>query len=158
MLPEALVGDIDLTVDYVGRINDRMAGFYRSRYQVDGQECFIAVTQFEESDARRAFPCFDHPVKKATFDVVMVIDKDLVAISNQAVIEETSPGHGNRLVKFERTPKMSTYLLCFGVGPLDFFEDQGAVLVRLAAMPGMARYGAFGRAFGTKSLAFSEAY
>ena len=158
LLPEEMEGDIELKVDYKGRINDRMAGFYRSRYQVDGQERFIAVTQFEESDARRAFPCFDHPVKKATFDVEMVIGKDLVAISNGAVIEETSLGHGKGLVKFERTPKMSTYLLFFGVGPFEFIEDQGEVLVRLATMPGMTRYGAFGLEFGRKSLEFSEAY
>jgi tricorn protease interacting factor F2/3 len=158
MFPEEMAGDMNLKIDYVGQINDRMAGFYRSRYQTEGEERFIAVTQFEESDARRAFPCFDHPVKKATFDVEMVIDKDLVAISNGALIEETSFGQKKRLVKFERTPKMSTYLLFFGVGPFEFIEDQGEVLFRLAAMPGMTRYGGFGLDFGRKSLEFSEEY
>jgi len=65
-LPERMGGTIKLIIDYTGQINDLMMGFYRSKYEHDGQERYLAVTQFEEREARRAFPCFDHPSKKAT--------------------------------------------------------------------------------------------
>ncbi len=70
-LPEPMSGKIRLIIDYQGSINDKMAGFYRSKYTFQGETRFIAVTQFEESDARRAFPCMDHPAKKATFDITI---------------------------------------------------------------------------------------
>ena len=60
-LPEEISGRIDILIDYSGVINDKMAGFYRSAYTVEGRTRHIAVTQFEESDARRALPCMDHP-------------------------------------------------------------------------------------------------
>ena len=77
LLPQPMEGDICLKIDYEGQINDKMAGFYRSQYISSGETRYIAVTQFEESDARRAFPCMDHPAKKATFDISMDIDQDL---------------------------------------------------------------------------------
>jgi tricorn protease interacting factor F2/3 len=157
-LPEETSGKLDLKIEYAGEINDKMAGFYRSRYVVGGNEKYMAVTQFEESDARRAFPCFDHPLKKATFDVEMIIDEKLVAISNAPMTGEKSLGDGKKLVKFERTPKMSTYLLFLGVGEFEFIDDRGKVLVRVATMPGMTAYAKFGLEFGRKALEFSEDY
>jgi tricorn protease interacting factor F2/3 len=157
-LTEEMGGKIDLKIQYVGEINDKMAGFYRSRYVVGGNEKYMAVTQFEESDARRAFPCFDHPLKKATFEVEMIIDEKLVAISNGPITEEKSLGDGRKLIKFEKTPKMSTYLLFFGVGEFEFIEDPGEVLVRAATMPGMTEHAKFGLEFGRKALEFSEDY
>jgi tricorn protease interacting factor F2/3 len=156
--PKEMVGNIEIKIDYEGKINDRMAGFYRSKYVGGGEEKYIAVTQFEESDARRAFPCFDHPVKKATFDVEMIIDEKLEAISNGPISEEKHLGDGKKLVTFQRTPKMSTYLLFFGVGEFESIEDPGDVLVRAAAMPGMSKFAHFGLQFGRKSLQFSEDY
>ncbi|MBW2207182.1 MAG: M1 family metallopeptidase [Deltaproteobacteria bacterium] len=158
LLPKEMSGEMTLAIDYVGEINNRMAGFYRSKYVQNGQEKYVGVTQFEESDARRAFPCFDHPLKKATFDVEMVIDETLVAISNSAVAEEKTVEGGKKTIRFQRTPKMSTYLLFFGVGEFDFIEDPGEVLVRVATMPGMSKQGMFGLEFGRKSLEFSEDY
>jgi tricorn protease interacting factor F2/3 len=157
-LTKEMGGKIDLKIQYVGEINDKMAGFYRSRYVAGGNEKYMAVTQFEESDARRAFPCFDHPLKKATFDVEMVIDDKLVAISNGPITEEKALGDGRKLVSFEKTPKMSTYLLFFGVGEFEFIDDTGEVLVRAATMPGMTEYAKFGLGFGRKALEFSEDY
>ncbi|MBW1799950.1 MAG: M1 family metallopeptidase [Deltaproteobacteria bacterium] len=157
-LPDEMSGPIQLDVDYAGKINDKMAGFYRSRTVIDGIEKYVAVTQFEESDARRAFPCFDHPTMKATFDVEIIVDKGLQAISNCPVSEEQEYNHGKMRVKFQQTPKMSTYLLFFGVGEFEFIDDAGEVDVRAATMPGMTRFAEFGLEFGRKSLAFSEDY
>jgi tricorn protease interacting factor F2/3 len=158
-LPGEMLGNIHLRVDFVGKINNRMAGFYRSRYVSRGKERHVAVTQFEERDARRAFPCFDHPIKKATFEVEMVIDKDLAAISNGPIKEERPLENGKKLVMFQETPKMSTYLLFFGVGEFEFIEDpEGDVLIRAATMPGLTEYAGLGLEFGRKSLRFSEDY
>ena len=88
----------------------------------------------------------------------MVVPESLAAISNGPVIEERPLGNGRKFVRFQKTPKMSTYLLFFGVGEFEFMEDPGEVLVRVAAMPGMIKYGRFGLEFGRKSLEFSEAY
>jgi aminopeptidase N len=68
LLPQKMQGALRIQIRYEGQINDKMAGFYRSQYTHSGKTRYIAVTQFEESDARRAFPCMDHPAKKATFD------------------------------------------------------------------------------------------
>ena len=158
VLPDDMAGGISLAIQYTGEINNRMAGFYRSKYVSAGKEKFAAVTQFEESDARRAFPCFDHPAMKATFDVEITVEKGLMAISNGPAKEEKPLDDGRTSIRFERTPKMSTYLLFFGVGEFEFIEDPGKVLVRVAAMPGMAKQAQFGLAFARKSLEFSEDY
>jgi len=157
-LPKEMTGRIILKSTYVGEINDRMVGFYRSRYSAKGREKYSAVTQFEESDARRAFPCFDHPAKKATFDIEMVIDEKLIAISNGPITKEKRLPDGRKLITFQQTPKMSTYLLFFGVGEFEFIEDVGEVLVRIATMPGMTKHAIFGLEFGRKALEFCEDY
>ncbi|MCP4109712.1 MAG: M1 family metallopeptidase [Desulfobacteraceae bacterium] len=155
-LPKDMNGEITLAIDYEGNINDKMAGLYRSRYTSAGDTKYIAVSQFQESDARRAFPCFDHPAKKATFEIEMIIDKDLAAISNENPVEETRLDNGKKLVKFRQTPRMSTYLVFTGVGEFDFIQDFNKVLIRMATIPGMTKYGQFGLDFGRKSLEFCE--
>ncbi|MGD8469074.1 MAG: M1 family aminopeptidase [Desulfobacterales bacterium] len=157
-LPQKISGAIRIQIRYNGQINDKMAGFYRSQYTHAGQTEYIAVTQFEESDARRAFPCMDHPAKKATFDISMDIDRDRVAISNSAIKEEKQLDNGKKRVIFEQTPQMSTYLVFFGVGEFEFTRDKKDPRVRVATLPGMKPYAMFGLEFGRKSLAFSEAY
>ena len=149
-LPEMMSSEITLKIEYTGFINDKMAGFYRSRYEKNGKTEYLAVTQFEESDARRAFPCFDHPVYKATFDIEMLVDENLAAVSNSPVEEERSSGGGKKLVKFGRTPKMSTYLIFFGAGEFEFLEETGKTLVRVLSVPGTSEYGKYGLAFGRK--------
>jgi aminopeptidase N len=157
-LPESMAGKIELEIDYQGLINDKMAGFYRSQYGYRGKTKYIAVTQFEESDARRAFPCLDHPACKATFDIVLDIDKNLVAISNAAIKKEEALENEKKRVTFEQTPRMSTYLVFFGVGEFEFTVDEKDNRVRVATLPGMKKFARFGAEFGRKSLAFSEAY
>ncbi|MBW1785000.1 MAG: M1 family metallopeptidase [Deltaproteobacteria bacterium] len=155
-LPGDLSGDIALRIEYEGRINDKLAGFYRSRYKLQGREKTMAVTQFQESDARRAFPCLDHPGMKATFDVELIVDASLTAISNGAVVEETPVGDARKRVRFERTPRMSTYLLFFGVGEFNSIKDSEDERVRVVAPAGLIRYGGYGLDFGRKSLQFCE--
>jgi tricorn protease interacting factor F2/3 len=147
-----------LTIDYRGTINDRMAGFYRSGYRYEGRTFFMAVTQFQESDARRAFPCFDHPRHKATFAVEMTVDAALTAVSNQTVRDTITLADGRKRVAFDVTPLMSTYLLFFGVGRFEALQDSEDGRVRLLAPPGNARFGRTGLEYGRQSLHFCETY
>jgi tricorn protease interacting factor F2/3 len=158
LLPQKMEGAIYTKIGYEGQINDKMAGFYRSQYLSSAEKKHIAVTQFEESDARRAFPCMDHPAKKATFNIIIDIDTDLVAISNGAVADEKLLENGKKRVTFDQTPKMSTYLVFFGIGEFEFIQDTKDPRVRAVTLPGMESYAKFGLEFGRKSLAFSEAY
>ncbi len=155
-LPRTIAGEVILNIIYTGMINDKMAGFYRSMYFYKGNIKFIALTQFEESDARRAFPCVDNPAAKATFDIEMVVDKNMEAISNCPIFEERSFEEGKKLVVFDRTPIMSTYLLFFGAGNFQFIRDKKDPRVRAATMPKMAKYARLGLELGRKSLEFCE--
>lgn len=109
-----------LEIDYTGTINNNMAGFYRSKYKpvvepskivpMDGGSHCMFSTQFESCDARRAFPCFDEPNLKASFDFSIEIPSDLVALSNMPEKETVAGKKGLKVVTFERTPVMSTYV------------------------------------------------
>ena len=102
-----------IKIRYTGILNDELRGFYLSRTARRN----YAVTQFEATDARRAFPCFDEPAFKATFDISLVIDAGDTAISNSAIVADTpGPGAGKHTLVFGTTPKMSTYLVAFLVG------------------------------------------
>src|SRR3989344_1239722 len=133
-----------LEIEFGGELNDKLIGFYRSKYKAqDGSEKYLATTQFEAPLARRAFPCFDEPDKKATFDVALKIAENFEAISNMPIRSETIEG-GKKVVRFETTPKMSTYLLYLGVGEFEFLEDKyNDVAIRVVTTAGKKEQGRF---------------
>jgi aminopeptidase N len=157
-LPRKTTGACTLLIDYRGQISDLMAGFYRSGFENDGHKSYIAVTQFQESDARRALPCFDHPAQKATFDIAMEIDQNLTAISNQVVKKVEMLPDGKKRVCFATTPKMSTYLVFFGVGPFEYRKTETDPRVGAVVLPGRLAHTEFGLDFGVKALNFCENY
>ena len=109
-----------------------MSGFYRSKYKpkttplasvpMEGDSHLQFSTQFESSDARQAIPCFDEPNLKATFDFSIEIPEDQVALSNMPEKETQEGKHGRKVVVFERTPVMSTYLLAWAFGDFEYVE------------------------------------
>ncbi|XP_063815723.1 puromycin-sensitive aminopeptidase [Pseudophryne corroboree] len=152
-----------LKIDFVGELNDKMKGFYRSKYTTaSGEVRYAAVTQFEATDARRAFPCWDEPAIKATFDVILIVPKDRVALSNMNLIERKPYPDDDSLVevKFARSPVMSTYLVAFVVGEYDFVETRSAdgVLVRVYTPVGKAEQGKFALEVAAKTLPFYKDY
>jgi aminopeptidase N/puromycin-sensitive aminopeptidase len=126
-------GRATLEIAFTGILNNKLRGFYLSKTKLRN----YGVTQFEATDARRAFPCFDEPALKATFDVSLVIDAGDTAISNMKIARDTpGPGAGKHMVAFAPTPKMSTYLVAWLVG--DFQCTRGkadGVPIRACATP-----------------------
>ncbi|XP_026480076.1 puromycin-sensitive aminopeptidase-like [Ctenocephalides felis] len=108
------------------------------------------ISHFEPNRAREAFPCFDEPALKATFDIVMKVPENLMALSNMDVREEEVKC-GCKTVCFNTTPKMSTYLLAFSVGEFEYIESQTEGGKGLYA-PGMKKYGQFGLEVAVKGL------
>src|SRR2546425_5629387 len=118
-------GAATLRLVFTGVLNDELAGFYRSRYTMgNGTVGYMAATQFESTDARRAFPCWDEPAAKATFELSLVVPDGMAAISNTPIAEEKDLGDGTRLVRFGETPRMASYLLAFVVGPLEAIKGR----------------------------------
>lgn len=150
-----------LHMSFTGELNDKMKGFYRSKYfGPNGEERFAGVTQFEATDARRCFPCWDEPAIKATFDITLVVPKDRVALSNMPVIKEDSLPDGLRRVRFDRTPIMSTYLVAVVVGEYDYVEGKSddGVLVRVFTPVGKREQGTFALEVATKVLPYYKDY
>lgn len=114
-------GHVRVVLEFGGVIQTNMAGFYKSAYKEDGELKHMLSTQFEATDARRTFPCFDEPALKATFKVTLAIGKGLTALGNMPVEQEMENGE-EKLVTFQTTPIMSTYLLAWAIGEFEYIE------------------------------------
>src|SRR5579875_4044125 len=126
-------GAATIDIEYSGILNNELRGFYLSKTAKRN----YAVTQFEPTDARRAFPSFDEPAFKAKFDVALVVDKGDTAISNTNIVSDTpGPGEEKHTLKFATTPKMSTYLVAFLVGDFQCTSGESdGVPIRGCATP-----------------------
>ncbi|XP_038635112.1 puromycin-sensitive aminopeptidase isoform X1 [Scyliorhinus canicula] len=152
-----------LKIDFAGELNDKMKGFYRSKYITpSGETHYAAVSQFEPTDARRAFPCWDEPAIKATFDITLIVPKDRIALSNMNVTERNPYPDDEDMVevKFAKSPIMSTYLVAFVVGEYDFVETKSSdgILVRVYTPIGKADQGKFALEVAAKTLPFYKEY
>ncbi|MGH7813961.1 MAG: M1 family metallopeptidase [Candidatus Binataceae bacterium] len=158
---EALApGDWTLKIAFVGILNDKLHGFYRSEYKdAAGQAHTVAATQFESTDARRAFPCWDEPEFKAIYKVTLAIDEGLVAISNAGIESERSLGGGKKEVVFKETIVMSTYLVAVIVGEFEAAEpaDAGTPL-RIVYVPGKANLTNWAKQVGVFAVRFFADY
>ena len=153
-------GTWTLRLSFNGRLNDKLRGFYRSTYKdTAGAARVMAATQFEATDARRAFPCWDEPDFKAVFATTLVIDPALTAVSNTAVVSERREG-GKKVLRFADTMKMSTYLVAFIVGEIEATESTrvGKAPLRLWCVPGKKHLAKFGQEIAVASLKFFENY
>ena len=157
-VPRGTSGRATVEVDFEGTLNDRLLGFYCSTYRVRGREERMATTQFEAADARRAFPCWDEPSAKATFDVTIVAPRGMAAVSNMPVASRRA-ARGGVEHAFERTPRMPTYLLYLGVGRLESISTTSrGVKISVLATRGNARRGKFALALARRLLAEYERY
>lgn len=152
-----------LQLHFRGIISESLRGFYRSQYTHKGKVKKIATTQFEATDARRAFPCFDEPAHKAVFDLTLVVPNHMTAISN--TIETATPDGvehdpGYKVVRFEPTPKMSTYLLAYIIGDFEKSEikTKHGVTIRVFTTPGKKKQVKFALDVAKRSLEFMNDY
>jgi aminopeptidase N len=149
-------GPTEIHISYVGILNDKLRGFYLSTEK----DQRYAVTQFEATDARRAFPSFDEPSFKATFDISLTIDRRDQAISNGRVISDTPTADGARhIVKFSTTPKMSTYLVAMAVGRWSCLEGAAeSVPIRVCSTEGKQDMGRIALDLTQQILKFYNTY
>lgn len=154
------VGEHEVFITFDGEINDKMKGLYRSKYVNEkGEDQYAAVTQFESTDARRCFPCWDEPSLKATFDIILIVPPKLEALSNMP-IKKTTNMEDLISYEFETTPIMSTYLVACVVGEYDYVEGHSAdgVLVRVYTPRGKKEQGLFALEVATKVLPYYKDY
>lgn len=154
-------GAARLNLSFTGTLNDQLRGFYRSTFtDDDGEERVIATTQFESTNARRAFPCWDEPDLKAVFEVTLVVPDDLAAVSSGAEVDSQPTGDGHREVSFAPTMEMSTYLLAFVVGPLEATDpvDVNGTPLRVVHPVGKGHLTEFALDAGAFCLGFFEDY
>ncbi len=150
-----------LRIRFAGTLNDLLAGFYRSTFTgPDGSTEVIATTQFEATDARRAFPCWDEPSVKATFRLTARIPAPLVALSNMPIESEEVLRDGRKDVAFRVTPRMSTYLLHLTVGRFECVAGRTpeGVDVAVWTTPGRREEGIFARDIAIRLLPWYNSY
>jgi len=155
------VGPAVVSLRFSGALNDKLHGFYRSTFtDREGHEHVIATTQFEATDARRAFPCWDEPDCKAVFAITLVVDESLTAVSNAAVVAGEPFDGGQRRIRFADTMPLSTYLVAFIVGPLEATTsfDVDGTPTRLLYAPGKGHLTDFGREVTAYSLRYLADY
>ena len=157
-LSKKIKGKSVIEIDFSGILNDKLLGFYRSQYKQGKKIKYLATTQFEAADARRAFPCWDEPEYKATFDISIIADSKFTAISNMPVASKKRMKN-KTLYKFAKTPVMSTYLVYLGVGEFEYLSSKtGKTQIRVVTTKGNKSKGRFSLSLGKRLLKSYEDY
>ncbi|HSP15228.1 MAG TPA: M1 family metallopeptidase [Thermoanaerobaculia bacterium] len=138
-----------------GKLLPQLRGLYLSRTA----KRKYAATQFEAMSARRAFPCFDEPAMKATFDITMIVDRGDTAISNGPIVSDTPAGEGKHALRFGTTKKISTYLVAMLVGDFQCIDGaEEGVPIRVCSTPGLQQLGHFALGAAQASIRFFNRY
>jgi puromycin-sensitive aminopeptidase len=154
-------GGYALYMHFSGQLNDLLRGFYRSKFRRDnGEEAWLAATQFEATDARRAFPCWDEPDLKASFGITIVADEAMTVLSNAREVSSEPLGNGKRRVRFADTIKMSTYLVAFVIGPFELTSPRvvDGVPLRIVCVPGRGALTGLAEEAAAHALSFLREY
>jgi aminopeptidase N len=152
-------GQYEIELAFSGKITEPMHGIYPCNFELGGKKKQLIATQFESHHAREAFPCIDEPEAKATFGLTLLTPATETVISNTPI--QSQKKSKNRLItRFEKTPKMSTYLLAFAYGELDFKESQtdNGIKVRVYATPDKVELTGFALDTAIRCLDFFEDY
>ena len=146
-------GSVSIDLEFTGILNDRLLGFYRSTYMQGGKKRYMATTQFEAADARRAFPCWDEPEAKASFEISLIAKTPHTAVSNMPIKSKKNLGQGRILYRFEKTPVMSTYLVYLGVGEFEYTSGRyGKTQVRVITTKGHRKKTSYALDLGKRLL------
>ena len=157
--PTEVENDVTLEIIYDGKIQENMKGFYKTSYKQDDTIHVGAITQFETEDARRMFPCFDQPAMKATFSLEVIVDEKFTTVSNTPIKSLEKLPNGQKRVKFDQTPKMSTYLVFLGIAEFESIsETSNNIEITLLAHPGLSKFGNESLKFTGKALEYCQTY
>ena len=160
--PEQIpVGNATLELSFKGFLNDQLSGFYKSRFDTaDGEPKYLATTQFEATDARKAFPCYDEPDLKAVFGISIETPRDFLAVSNAPEESTTELDDGHKLVRFRDTIPMSTYLVAMIIGPLEASEVKmgSGVPIRIISKPNQQHLHSFAQQVAIHALEFFSSW
>src|SRR5256712_1836029 len=154
---EIPAGEHTLEIAWKGGIRDSLRGLYRS---LRGEERY-AAKQFEAADARLAFPCFDEPEFKAQFSLELIHPAGNAAIANMPIESQESIDERRMRTRFRETPKISSYLVAFTVGPYEFtptITTTSGIPVRVCLPPGLAEQGIYARDAHVRSVEWLQAY
>ncbi len=165
-LIDKIKGNAEIYVNFNGKNTDSLYGFYRSKYKYNNKIEYLLSTQFESSAARMAFISFDEPKFKATFNVAIISDPNFEAISNTSVkeikfenINYNGKKERRKVTIFYQTPKMSSYLLYFGVGKFDRISSMvGNIKLSVVTPKGQIKYADLALNYGSKFLKALENY
>ncbi|HWZ45977.1 MAG TPA: M1 family metallopeptidase [Candidatus Saccharimonadales bacterium] len=151
-----VAGPASIQIEFTGTLNDKLRGFYLARTRLRS----YATTQFESTDARRAFPSFDEPALKATFSISLIVDKDDTAISNGRIISDTpGPGANKHTLKFSTTKKMSSYLVAMAIGDFECNEaEESGIPVRVCGTPDKKLLGKVALRYAAEILRYYNGY
>ncbi len=152
-------GNYQITMNFSGKINTGLNGIYQAFFKDNGVSKTIITTQFESHYARQAFPCIDEPEAKAIFSLNLTTDKNLTTLSNMP-ITKTKINDNLKIVNFEDTPPMSTYLLAFTVGELEYKEGKtkDGIVVRTYATPDKIKLTSYSIKIAIQALEFFSDY
>eukprot|EP01096_Ripella_sp_DP13-Kostka_P011993 TRINITY_DN492_c1_g1_i1.p1 TRINITY_DN492_c1_g1~~TRINITY_DN492_c1_g1_i1.p1 ORF type:complete len:1016 (+),score=563.28 TRINITY_DN492_c1_g1_i1:219-3266(+) len=167
--PPLAPGNYTLNTSFKGNFTDDLAGLYRSTFTApDGSQQYLAVTQFEPSDARKAFPCFDEPHLKSTFElhvhVPAAFASNMIALSNMPATsspKRSVEADGDAVYVFQRSPLMSSYLVAFAVGnfvPLAQLTDPKGRPITVWGVPGNEGLGDFALDVANRTVQYFEAF
>jgi puromycin-sensitive aminopeptidase len=154
---EIPAGEHTMEIAWNGGIRESLRGLYRS---LRGEERY-AATQFEAADARRAFPCFDEPEFKARFTLELIHPAGNAAIANMPIVSQEQLDERRTRTIFRETPKISTYLVAFTVGPYEFTEtvkSASGIPVRVCLPPGLAAQATYARDAHVRAVDWLQTY
>ncbi len=157
---EISTGEHELKLEFHGKINAQGQGLYYARYQEQGTNAnkIMLGTQFEATDARRLFPCWDEPSFRAKFQLTTVVPENFTAVSNMPATAEKKVAEGKEVV-FAISPSMSSYLVVLCAGEFDSIEsEQDGVKLRVVTTKGKAEMGRYALESEAKILHYFNDY
>jgi aminopeptidase N len=152
-------GSYTLSFSFRSKISISSRGLFAQSYDLRGKTESLLATKFEPADARRAFPCWDEPSFRATFQLSIKTLKRNTALSNLPAVAEQAFGNDQKIVIFGRTPPMASYLVALVCGKLEWLEDQVAgIRLRVLTTPGKKEFGEFALENTKKLLEYYNDY
>jgi aminopeptidase N len=152
-------GRYTLTFKFQSKITEQPHGLFIQHYLSQGKTESLLATQMEATDARRMFPCWDEPAFRATYQLTVKTGKENSVVSNMPVAAEQPFGPKEKIVMFQQTPPMASYLVVLVSGKLEWLEDEVAgVKLRIVTTSGKKQNGACALEAAKKILAYYNDY